>query len=305
MRALVTGGAGFIGSHLVDRLLNEGWYVTVLDSLISGKLENVNKNATFVCGDILDFKLLESLLKDVSVVFHLAAIPSVQQSTERWIDCHKVNLGGSINVFEAASNQNVPVIYASSAAVYGNSMSLPLKESTVVLPSSPYGFDKYSCEVQAQLFAKFKNLQSIGLRFFNVYGPRQDPASPYSGVISIFADSIKNNRQIKIFGDGRQERDFIFVQDVVDVLVKAYSSFAKLQSSPEIFNVCTKIGTSITELVDIMFSTTNRTVSVSYVQARDGDIYKSSGNNEKIHNLLGFKPYTSLKDGLKSFLSQI
>ena len=178
MKYLVTGGAGFIGSHLTDFLINNDCEVIVLDNLSSGKIENVNQKAKFVQGSILDQKLCASLINEVDGCFHLAAIASVEIAKNEWFYTNQVNLAGSVNIFELAAKKNIKVIYASSAAVYGNNDNLPLSEADTPLFASNYGLDKYTNELHARLGASLHNLKSIGLRFFKVYGQRQDPASP-------------------------------------------------------------------------------------------------------------------------------
>ena len=220
-RYLITGGAGFIGSHLSDYLLLEGHSVTIIDNLSSGKIENISSKCKLIIADINDMDLLKKTFEEIDFCYHLAAVASVQKSVDNWIECHKTNLTATINIFLQASKRNIPVIYASSAAVYGDLDVFPLSEDIKVKLLSPYGVDKYSCELQASVFAHIHGLKTIGLRFFNVYGTRQDPNSPYSGVISIFTDNIKNNKPINIYGDGFQERDFIFIDDVVKSLALA------------------------------------------------------------------------------------
>lgn len=299
-RYLITGGAGFIGSHLADRLIAEGHQVTILDDLSSGKEGNINIDCKFINGCITDQKLVETIFSEVDFCYHLAAIPSVQKSIEKWVACHEANLTGAINVFNEAAKRNVPVIYASSAAIYGNSLEVPISEDSDIDPESPYGLDKYCCELQAKLFGKIYGLKNIGLRFFNVYGKRQDPKSPYSGVISIFADKIINNKTIEVFGDGTQERDFIFVEDVINALIAAED---KVSVESEVYNICTGNAISINELIKSFFSVLGKEVEVKYSSAREGDIYRSLGRHIKAENKLGFKSKIDLKTGLKKMIS--
>ncbi len=293
---LVTGGAGFIGSHLVDYLIGTGNKVTVLDSLLTGKIENINKSAHFIHGSITDVPVLESAFDGIDFCYHLAAIPSVQDSIKNWSDCHKVNLGGSINVFEIAVRNNIPVIYASSSAVYGSLTDVPIKEDSPIAPVAPYGFDKYSNEVHAKLFADLKGLKSTGLRFFNVYGSRQDPASPYSGVIPIFVKKIMNREGIKVFDDGNQTRDFIHVSDVVQALIKANNK--KSLETSGVFNVCTGTGISVNYLVNALFEIIDKKVDIEYLPPRNGDVYQSIGDPSKAKDLLGFEAVMNIRKGL-------
>lgn len=302
MKYLVTGGAGFIGSHLVDSLILGGHEVIVLDSLISGKKENINKKAQFVLGDITNKSLVQELMHSAQFCYHLAALPSVQQSIEQWHYCNQVNLGGSINIFEAASLAKVPVIYASSAAVYGAGSSGLLTESQEVKPLSPYGLDKYCNEQHAKLFNKIHGLRSVGLRFFNVYGPRQDPSSYYSGVISIFLQKILHNESIQIFGDGAQMRDFIHVADIVQALLIARNNEAL--GNAEIFNVCTSVGSSINQLADTIAIILGNRLQEQYMPCRPGDIMCSIGDNSKIRNILGFANQYNLQQGLEHLIKQ-
>jgi len=301
-RYLVTGGAGFIGSHLVDYLLLEGHSVTIIDDLSSGKIENVSKKCKLIVGNINDVDLLNKTFKNIDFCYHFAAIPSVQKSVDNWVECHKANLTGTINIFLQCSKQNIPVIYASSAAIYGDSEIFPLSEENMPKLLSPYGADKYSCELQAHVFAHVHGLKSVGLRFFNVYGSRQDPNSPYSGVISIFIDNIKNNKPLNVFGDGSQERDFIYIDDVVKALVLARDNIV---NKSQIYNVCTGYGITINSLIKTLFEVFDKEVPVNYLNRRDGDIHKSIGNNQKAISEIGFKSLTSLKDGLNSFIKTI
>lgn len=204
----VTGGCGFIGSHLVDALIAAGHQIVVLDNLSSGKIENLHPKALFKMGNVQNPIDVADALYNVDGCFHLAAIASVQKSNEEWALTHKTNLTGTINVFEAAAKANkgkpVPVMFASSAAIYGDNACVPLSELEKPSPITAYGADKLGCELHGRIANLVHNVPNYGFRFFNVYGPRQDPKSPYSGVISIFSDKILKNEDIKIFGDGLQ-----------------------------------------------------------------------------------------------------
>ena len=222
---LVTGGCGFIGSHLVDALLARGDKVRVLDDLSTGRRSNLPDGVEVVVGDVADAKTVAQAMAGVDGCFHLAAVASVQRGNEDWLGTHRVNLTGTIAVFDAARTCNrkgpVPVVYASSAAVYGDNPNMPLDESAATAPLSAYGADKLGCELHGRVAWQVHKVPSTGFRFFNVYGPRQDPKSPYSGVIAIFADKVAENRQITVNGDGGQVRDFVYVADVVRHLVAA------------------------------------------------------------------------------------
>src|SRR5271170_1197251 len=211
-RFLITGGCGFIGSHLADALIGRAHLVRILDNLSTGKRENAPAQAELIVGDITDRARLAAATAGMDGIFHLAAIASVDASRRDWLGCHAVNLGGCINVFDAArrpGGAGLRVVYASSAAVYGDSAAVPLNEADLARPINAYGADKLGCELHGRVATLIHGVPAVGLRLFNVYGPRQDPSSPYSGVISIFADRLRRNAPIDIEGDGRQVRDFV------------------------------------------------------------------------------------------------
>ena len=218
-RSLVSGGAGFIGSHLVEALVSRGDVVRVLDNLSTGRVENlaaVASSIDLVEGDIRDPDTVRAALRGVERVFHQAALVSVPQSVEDPMTTHAINVDGTLNLLNAAREAGAQsFVYASSSAVYGDLPELPKVETMPAAPVSPYGLSKQIDEQYAQLFTQLYGLRTVGLRYFNVYGPRQDPSSPYSGVISIFIDHLLANTRPTIYGDGRQTRDFIYVADVV------------------------------------------------------------------------------------------
>ncbi|RAU21944.1 epimerase [Paramagnetospirillum kuznetsovii] len=307
---LVTGGCGFIGSHLVDRLLADGHDVRVLDDLSSGRRENLNERATLIVGDVCDAAVVKSAMDGADGCFHLAAVSSVQRSTEAWAATHSINQTGAINLFEAARSaagaRPVPVVFASSAAVYGDSEALPLQEAGVALPISPYGADKLGCEFHARAAARVFEGRFAGLRFFNVFGPRQDPASPYSGVISIFADRALRGLDLMIFGDGEQVRDFIHVSDVVRCMAKA---MAFLEGQPSgyfsPFNVCRGERVSVNMLAQAVLRASGSTVPISHGPARCGDIRYSQGDPAHSQSVLGFAAEITLIQGLTDALTWI
>lgn len=300
---LVTGGAGFIGSHLVDYLISLGHEVTVFDSLFSGKKANINKAAQFIHASITDKKDLNLALDNIDLCYHLAAIPSVQHSISHWSECHEINVGGSVNVFEAAAARNIPVIYASSAAIYGNTKQIPITEDASISPESPYGFDKYATEVQAKLFGNLKGLKTVGLRFFNVYGARQSPDSLYSGVIPVFIKKLLEGQKIQIFGDGNQSRDFVYVEDVVQALVKAADS--KVLNCNTVFNVCSDQAISINFLAEILGKLLNQEVKIEYLPVRSEEVYKSLGNSQKLRELTGYQASITIEDGLRKLIDSM
>ena len=294
---LVTGGAGFIGSHLCDKLVQNGHKVRVLDDLSTGKTDNIPEAAELVIGDVRDAAKVEQAMQGVDGCFHLAAVASVVASNERWVETHQTNLTATINVFNAAKNQNhCPVVYASSAAVYGANTNVPLSETDTVAPLTAYGADKYGCELHAVPAIKVHGVPSTGMRFFNVYGPRQDPASPYSGVISIFARALASNKDILIHGDGSQSRDFIYVDDVCRALVAAMSQTV---NDARVFNVCTGVETTILTLAKLLADITGYTKDFQHGESRVGDVHRSLGDNRAMRKVLAIMPQTSLRAGLQ------
>ena len=226
VRYLVTGGCGFIGSHLVEALLNSGAEVVVVDNLSTGRLENISQTVRLIRGDVRDQTLLRVAAENCSGIFHLAAVASVPKCNEEWYASHTVNLSASICVFEAAVQMDLPVVYASSSAVYGIVKRTPIRENAPKHPISPYGADKLAMELHAAAGAYVHQLRSFGLRFFNVYGPRQDPSSAYSGVISVFVSRARKHHSITIHGDGKQVRDFVYVTDAVSACCAAMEELA-------------------------------------------------------------------------------
>jgi UDP-glucose 4-epimerase len=296
---LVTGGAGFIGSHLTDALLARGDQVRVLDNLSTGKRENLDPRTVLTVGDVADPAIVAKVMDGVDGCFHLAAVASVELGNRDWLGTHRVNLTGAITIFDAARrarpDRTVPVVYASSAAVYGDNPDLPLAESAATRPMSGYGADKLGCELHGRVAADVHGVRTVGCRFFNVYGPRQDPGSPYSGVISIFFDRIGRGRGITIFGNGRQTRDFIYVADVVDALLKAME-----QETPgaSVFNVCTGKATSLLELAAAIGRVFGRPPEIAYDEPRIGDIRDSLGNPATARKGLGFSAKFGIEEGL-------
>lgn len=226
-RFLVTGGAGFIGCHLVKALITKGHSVRVLDDLSTGRAENLPRGVELIVSSITEPLAVRRAVEDIEGCFHLAAIASVERAHREWLRSHSVNLSGTIAVFEEIGRvqkvreRQVPVVYASSAAVYGDPVGFPISEGDEKRPINAYGADKLGCELHAAVATRVFNIRNIGLRFFNVYGPGQDPKSPYSGVISIFCERFLANSSIEIHGDGGQVRDFVYVEDAVSALLLA------------------------------------------------------------------------------------
>ncbi len=308
---LVTGGAGFIGSHLTDALLAAGHRVTVIDDLSTGKLSNLpenNDSLEVVIGDCGYSSLIERTIAKVDGVFHLAAVASVQKSKEEWCETHRVNQSGTVALLDAIAKdgRKLPFVYASSAAVFGDpdASLMPLSEDTPLAPLTPYGADKAGCELHANAARAMHAIPTMGFRFFNVYGPRQDPSSPYSGVISIFADKLANNAPITIFGDGQQTRDFIHVSSIVSYLTNGMSLLeSQACEAPRLLHACTGKATSITELAETMASILGCEATIHHAPARDGDIQHSLGNNTQLTGTFPDITYLSLKEGLSQLLN--
>jgi len=302
---LVTGGAGFIGSHLVDALLINGHGVRVLDDLSSGRRENLLPCVEFIEGDITDPGAVEQAFDGIDGCFHLAAIVSVERSHTEWVRTHQVNLTGTINVFNAAKRSGrptIPVVYASTAAVYGDCLSVPISEENSPAPLSAYGVDKLGCELHAHVAGALHGLSTIGLRFFNIYGPRQDPHSPYSGVIAIFADRLLRGEAVEIFGDGEQSRDFTYVGDVVCALRLAMPAAS---AAAFVFNVCTGAGTTVQSLAERMADLCDTKLVVHRRAARRGEVRSSIGDPRRAAQQLGFTATTALSNGLAITLSAL
>lgn len=296
MMVVVTGGCGFIGSHLADALIASGSDVTILDNLSTGTKSNAPAQANLVVGDVADSKLVNDLVGQADLVFHLAAVASVELCERDAENSHRTNFIGTKNVLDAAaaSPKKPMVVYASSAAVYGDNPNLPLSEDAETAPLGNYGKDKLAGEK----YANEKNIPSVGLRFFNVFGPRQDPKSPYSGVISIFVGRTLAGQALTYYGDGEQTRDFIYVGDIVKLLLAA----AKHKTSAVVANGCTGKATSLKQLVSVIGGIVGSTPTTSNAAARMGDIRHSLGSPAHAEKLFGFKAQTSLKDGLSALI---
>lgn len=306
-RVLVTGGAGFIGSATVDLLLQKGKQVVVLDNLFSGKTSNLdltNPCLEFVEGDILEFDLVESLVKSCDAVVHLAAIASVPFSIENSIYTSQVNTLGFLHVLEAIrkARRSIRLVYASSAAVYGDETELPCRDdkSITEVALSPYALQKRHCEDYAALYNKLHNIPSLGLRYFNVYGEKQDPASPYSGVISRFLDAYKQDKEITIFGDGQQSRDFIYVNDVANANLLALKA-----DYHGAVNIATGKPETLLQLADYLGQAGKHDLNIQFAEARSGDIRESFAETRLAMQKLGFRSDVSLQEGIEILLKNI
>ncbi len=301
-RYLVTGGCGFIGSHLVERLLADGHEVTVLDDLSSGKSENLPDAAALIYGDVADPLAVAEAMSGQDGCFHLAAIASVERSRDDWARTHQVNLGGTINVFDAARRADppIPVVYASSAALYGDNPAVPLSESAEPRPLTAYCVDKLACEHYARVADRVHGVPVVGFRLFNVYGPRQSPISPYSGVISLFMSRISRGEPVTVFGDGELVRDFVYIGDVIQYLTAAMT-----QPLPgaQVFNVCTGTATSLKQLARLVGELMEKDTGLqSTPPAPERDIRVSVGDPRRLMAEFGFACDTSLRDGLRKTL---
>jgi UDP-glucose 4-epimerase len=306
---LVTGGCGFIGSHLVDQLLRQGHRVRVLDDLSSGRTQNLAPEAELILGDVANPALTALAMAGVSGCFHLAATGTAA-SREDWLGAHRTNLGGTIAVFDAARSRAVPVVYASSAAVYGDSNDQRLSEMTATRPLSAYGADKLGCELHGRIAASQHGVPTAGLRLFNVYGPRQDPASPYAGVISIFTAHAASGTAMPLHGDGEQQRDFIFVADAVAHLSAAMDRLLERQrdrrpAAAAVFNICTGQPTRIRDLAALIARLSGQPPQVAATPSRAGDIRRLIGDPTAAIRHLRVAATTALEDGLRITLTRL
>jgi nucleoside-diphosphate-sugar epimerase len=299
-KVLVTGGAGFIGSHLVDALVAADCDVTVLDNLSTGHLSNlkhIENRITFFKADIRDQYILVKASKGCEIIFHQAAIVSVPQTVDNPVDSAMVNDMGTIFVLEAARENSIKrVVLASSCAVYGDEPGLPKHEDMKLKPQSPYAVQKFFGECYARLYFDLYGVETVSLRYFNVYGPRQDPSSSYSGVISIFMTKASTKKAPVIFGDGNQFRDFVFVKDVVKANLLAAK---KGKAKGKILNIGTGRSVRVNELWKMICRMSGNQLAPKYEAARDGDVRESVANIDYAKKNLGFEPEYTFERGLK------
>ena len=299
MKILVTGGAGFIGSHIVEYLVQRGDDVTILDNLHSGKMQNlpkINNDTNFVNGDIRDYELLERLTKDSDGVFHQAALVSVPQSFKMQDEYFDVNTNGTENILKLAKEYGFKVVYASSSSVYGNQKQISIKERDNRSPTNPYAQTKLKAEFLAEKYSEI-GVRVIGLRYFNVYGRRQ--SKEYAGVIKLFLERIQQKNAPKINGDGLQTRDFVYVEDVVKANILAMESNVKHQ----FFNVGMGYSISILDLANMVIDASGLSLKPIHDSQLPGDIRASQANLELINKLLKWKPITKLEDWLIEVIS--
>ncbi|SES41246.1 SDR family NAD(P)-dependent oxidoreductase [Salipaludibacillus aurantiacus] len=300
-KVLVTGGAGFIGSHVTDFLIDEGTHVVILDNLSSGDLKNINKSmhVTFIEGDVRDTKAVQDTFErhpEIGAVVHMAAQSKVGPSIENPHEDLAINVSGTLNLLEEARKKNVKTfVYASSAAVYGHVDNLPVTEETPTRPLSPYGVSKLSAEEYVKAYSRLYDMNVAALRFANVYGPRQSAATE-AGVITIFIERLLAGEQPVIQGDGQQTRDFIYVEDVARAVMKVLEDPAKNKGA--VFNVSSETSTSVEELLRKICGALNVPFTPDYTEERPGDIKHSYLSREKLSNALDWTPLTPLEDGL-------
>jgi len=301
---LVTGGCGFIGTHLVKRLLADGHKVTIMDDLSNSNQKNVPAEAKVIIQDVTSEGAYDSILKEVDGVFHLAAVVSVIKSTQAWRRSHEITQGGTVALFDALARmrRNIPVVYPSSAAVYGDSPIVPFVETSLPLPISAYGVDKRACELHARVGHRVHGIPSVGLRFFNVYGLGQNPDSPYAGVISLFIKHMLAGEPVTIFGDGEQTRDYIEISDVIRSMTTAMQKLENNDVSLGVYNICTGTPTTINQLAAKLLKLTGSKSSIVYSQQRSDDIRFSQGDSTLARAELGFATEVVLGDGLINML---
>ncbi len=299
-RALVTGGAGFIGSHLVEALINQGYEVRVLDNLSSGCLDNLstvgdNDAFTFIEGDVRDSDIVEQSVNGIDYVFHQAAVASVEQSFDEPSSISDINCTGTAVLLEAAGSSDVEtVVVASSAAVYGSGGELPKHEQMPVEPESPYALSKQYTEQATVQLGRQSGFNAVGLRYFNVFGPRQDPNGEYAAVVPKFIDLLIDQEHPVIFGDGKQSRDFVFIDDIVQANIKA----AESGCTGEILNIASGTQTTINELVDRLNEILESEIDPHHNDPRPGDIHHSVADISNAREKIGYEPMTSLENGL-------
>jgi UDP-glucose 4-epimerase len=299
-RVVITGGAGFVGSHITEKLANQGYQITILDDISTGKMANIEvllgrPNVEFVQGSITDITLLQRIFRGAYYVFHQAAIPSVPRSIENPQASHDVNVTGTLNVLLAARDNSVKkVVYASSSSVYGDTPKLPKVEDMIPGPQSPYAVTKLAGEYYCRVFHEVYGLPIISLRYFNVYGPRQDPNSQYAAVIPRFIESVLRKNPPVIFGDGEQTRDFTFVGDVVEANILAAESNVN-----GIVNIGSGAGITINQIAELIIKLVQGSgIKPSHVESRPGDVMHSLADIAKARRF-GYKPRYNLNEGLK------
>jgi UDP-N-acetylglucosamine/UDP-N-acetyl-alpha-D-glucosaminouronate 4-epimerase len=300
MRYLVTGGAGFIGSNTVDELVRRGHGVVVLDDLSAGKEDNlaeVRNKITFIKGSITDLEIVQKAMQQADYVIHLAAKASVPKSIKDPLETNRINVEGMLNILVAARDNKVKrVVFAASSSAYGETPTLPKIETMQAVPISPYGVSKYVGELYAYAFGKCYGLENVCLRYFNIFGPRQDPDSPYSGVLSRFVTAFLDGDQPVVFGDGEQTRDFTFVENAVQANLLACEAPGV---SSRVFNVGTGARISLNQTLELLRNLSGKPLQAKYETARDGDIRDSQADIRAAQESLGYEPTVSFEEGLQ------
>jgi nucleoside-diphosphate-sugar epimerase len=300
MRYLVTGGAGFIGSNTVDELVRRGHSVVVLDDLSSGKEENLadsRNKITFVKGSITDIEVVQKAMQQADYAIHLAARTSVPRSVKDPLDTNRINVEGTLNVLLAARDNKVKrIVVAASSSAYGETTSLPKTEAMQPQPISPYGVSKYVAELYAQTFGRCYGLENVSLRYFNIFGPRQDPDSPYSGVLSRFATAFLEEQRPVIYGDGEQTRDFTYVDNAVQANLLACEASG---ASGGVFNIGTGVRISLNQTLEYFWRISGKKLEAQYEPPREGDIRDSQADISAAHQVLGYEPAIGFEEGLE------
>src|ERR1700738_2080068 len=300
MRYLVTGGAGFIGSNTVDELVRRGHSVVVLDDFSSGKEDNlteVRNKITFIRGSITDIEVVRKAMHEAEYVLHLAAKTSVPRSVKDPIETNKINIDGTLNVLVAAKELKVKrVVFAASSSAYGETPTLPKVETMQPEPISPYGVTKYVGELYGQTFGRCYGLENVALRYFNIFGPRQDPSSPYSGVLAKFCTAFLEDTQPVIFGDGEQTRDFTYVDNAVQANLLACEA---PNVSGKVFNVGVGGRFSLNQTVALLNNIFGKSLHAKYETAPDGDIRDSQADISRAREFLGYEPSVAFEEGLR------
>jgi nucleoside-diphosphate-sugar epimerase len=301
---LVTGGAGFIGSHLAEALVRRGHEVRVVDSLITGNrlnLDHISSSAVFIHGDLAEMSVCRRAVEGIDYVLHQAAIPSVPRSVKDPVTSNRANVDSTLNILVAARDAGVKrLVYAGSSSAYGNTPTLPKHEGMPTNPLSPYALQKLVGEQYCRLFTELYGLETVTIRYFNVFGPRQDPSSPYSGVISLFSSAVLKGIRPTIYGDGEQSRDFTYVANVVDGVLRACEA---PEASGEVINVATGGRITLNELLAALNRIAGTSLEAIYQDERAGDVKHSQADITKARKLLGYEPIVPFEEGLKKTLA--
>jgi UDP-glucose 4-epimerase len=294
---LVTGGAGFIGSHISEALVKRGHRVRVVDSLVTGYRHNLRDGVEFTQGDLADPSVARAAVTGMDYVLHQAAIPSVPRSVDKPEESHRANVDATLQIMLASRDAHVKrIVFAGSSSVYGDTEVLPKTETMPVNPMSPYALQKLMSEMYLRMFTRLYGIETVTTRYFNVFGPRQDPGSPYSGVISLFIKALSTGARPIIYGDGEQTRDFTYVANVVDGVIRAAETPGV---GGEVFNIATNGRISLNELLATLKKIFGSSVEPIFKDARQGDVKHSQADISKAEKLLGYRPAVGLEEGLR------